>query len=401
VTSSGATKNYTYDANGNLTNDGVHTYQYDGDNRVKSVDGGATEDNAYDYRNRRIKKVSGGVSTHYVWEGNGIIAEHNGSNGTVIVDYIYSESRLIATVSSGSTQYFLGDRLSERLMLDSNGNVLGRQAHLPFGEDFAESGAQEKHHFTSYERESDTSLDYASNRYYSSSTGRFLSADPYQASNDLTDPRSWNRYSYTRNVLTNRVDPLGLFDVGAFPLIPWPRLPDYSVNVSANTSSDAIAAALDPVSQRVKPKKLDGTGGGPGAQDTNEKKKKAAENLKLFYNCFDRANEAERVRGLEISDEYEAKFQEAFNIDSTDEVQAAMAAIMTALAAAGETEGLSLLAVGDIIQAAGLTIASNITARAIKVVWNFSRAYLANQEDFKRAIKTCNREYEERQQMIN
>ena len=26
------------------------------------------------------------------------------------------------------------------------------------------------------------------------------------------DPRSWNRYSYTRNVLTNRIDPLGLDD---------------------------------------------------------------------------------------------------------------------------------------------------------------------------------------------
>jgi hypothetical protein len=31
--------------------------------------------------------------------------------------------------------------------------MLGRQAHLAFGEEFAASGTQEKHHFTSYEAE--------------------------------------------------------------------------------------------------------------------------------------------------------------------------------------------------------------------------------------------------------
>jgi hypothetical protein len=45
------------------------------------------------------------------------------------------------------------DALSARLLLDTSGNVIGRQSHLPFGEDFAESGIQEKHHFTSYERD--------------------------------------------------------------------------------------------------------------------------------------------------------------------------------------------------------------------------------------------------------
>ncbi|MGH9433908.1 MAG: hypothetical protein ACRD3T_20460, partial [Terriglobia bacterium] len=38
ITSSG----YTYDAAGNLTADGVHTYQYNGEGRLLSVDNGAT-----------------------------------------------------------------------------------------------------------------------------------------------------------------------------------------------------------------------------------------------------------------------------------------------------------------------------------------------------------------------
>jgi hypothetical protein len=32
----------------------------------------------------------------------------------------------------------------------------GGQGHLPFGEDFGESGTQQKHHFTSYERDSES-----------------------------------------------------------------------------------------------------------------------------------------------------------------------------------------------------------------------------------------------------
>jgi hypothetical protein len=67
----------------------------------------------------------------------------------VISDYVYAGSRMIAKVSGGTTQYLLSDVWSTRLVLDTSGNVLGRQGHLPFGEEFAESGTQEKYHFTS------------------------------------------------------------------------------------------------------------------------------------------------------------------------------------------------------------------------------------------------------------
>jgi len=133
VTASSVTKSYSYDANGNLTNDGAHTYEYDAENRMKSVDNTATAAYAYDYQNRRIKKVAGGVSTHYVWEGNQVIAEHDGTTGGVIYNYVYAGSRLIARMGSGVINWFLSDRLSERLVLDVSGSVIGRMAHLPFG----------------------------------------------------------------------------------------------------------------------------------------------------------------------------------------------------------------------------------------------------------------------------
>jgi RHS repeat-associated protein len=150
-----------------------------------------------------------------------VLAEHNGSTGAVLIDYVYSGSRMIAKIASGSAQYFLSDRLSTRLALDSNGNVSGRQGHLPFGELFGESGTQEKHHFTSYERDGESGVDYAINRGYSANVGRFRSADPYRASAYMVDPQSWNRYGYTRNNPVDRIDLLGLEDDDVIRLYGW------------------------------------------------------------------------------------------------------------------------------------------------------------------------------------
>ncbi len=42
VTTSGVTKNYTYDAAGNVTADGAHTDVYDGDTGLRWFNSGAT-----------------------------------------------------------------------------------------------------------------------------------------------------------------------------------------------------------------------------------------------------------------------------------------------------------------------------------------------------------------------
>jgi RHS repeat-associated protein len=212
VTDAGGTANYAYDAAGNVTNDGQHSYTYDGENRLVAVDGGATGQYSYDHQNRRYKKVVGSAVTDYVWEGSRVLAEHNASTGGVIADYVYRGGLMVAKVEGGATSYFLRDQLSVRLVLDASGNIVGRQGHLPFGEDFAESGSQEKHHFTSYERDAESGLDYAINRGYSPASGRFLSADAYRESSYMLDPQSWNRYSYTRNNPINSVDTVGLED---------------------------------------------------------------------------------------------------------------------------------------------------------------------------------------------
>jgi hypothetical protein len=90
---------------------------------------------------------------------------------------IHTRERTSST-APWTTRYYVSDVWSTRLVLDASGNVLGRQGHLAFGEQFAESGAQEKHHFTNYEAESETDTDYAVNRQYSPGVGRFGPAIP-------------------------------------------------------------------------------------------------------------------------------------------------------------------------------------------------------------------------------
>lgn len=65
--------------------------------------------------------------------------------------------------------------------------------------------------FGTYTRSSYTGLDYADQRFYASTYGRFNTPDPYVASskgaNDPNSPGSWNRYDYAKCVGQPEPDP--------------------------------------------------------------------------------------------------------------------------------------------------------------------------------------------------
>lgn len=123
-------------------------------------------------------------------------------------------------------QWLVTDHLgTPRMIFDQTGNLGNTKRHdyLPFGEElFAPAGGRSapmgysggdgvRQQFTSKERDVETGLDYFLARYYSSSQGRFTSIDPenYQARLDLSDPQSWNAYTYVNNNPLHRVDPNG------------------------------------------------------------------------------------------------------------------------------------------------------------------------------------------------
>src|ERR1700682_3698922 len=198
---------YSYDASGNMINDSVTAYSYDGANRLKQVGSGTA---VYTYFGPfRIKRVNGDGTTVYIYSAGKPIVEYVYVNGspTLSKEYIYAGSQLLATLSPASTTYHHPDHLSNRAKTDVNGNPVRSFGHCPFGETWYETAA-DKLKFTSYENDSaagETGLNYAQFRYHAPGQGRFMSADLLGGSPDT--PQSLNRYAYALNDPINLVDP--------------------------------------------------------------------------------------------------------------------------------------------------------------------------------------------------
>jgi len=207
---------YCYDANGNLLAESappcpVPTYKYDAENRLVDFQGGGAL-YSYDGASLRVKKVSGGTTTVYVFSGSKVIAEYvNGAApDSPTREYLYSGSQLLAKIEAGASQYYHQDHLSVRVITDTNGTKVGERGHFPFGDaqPWYETGTNTKWKFTTYERDAESLNDYAVARYHINRLGRFASPDPIAGS--IADPQSLNRYSYVRNDPINMIDPLGL-----------------------------------------------------------------------------------------------------------------------------------------------------------------------------------------------
>jgi RHS repeat-associated protein len=62
---------------------------------------------------------------------------------------------------------------------------------------------------TTYQRDSESGLDYAMARYYANRNARFLSVDPGSLNAKLGFSQSWNAYIYSENDPINYTDPTG------------------------------------------------------------------------------------------------------------------------------------------------------------------------------------------------
>lgn len=233
----------SYDSAGNLTNDGLHSYQYDAENRVVSVDGGATASYSYNHKNHRVKQTAGSATTHFVCHNTGVLAEYNGATGALLVQYVTLGTQQIAKIEGGVTSFYLSDSLSARVILNASGAVIGRQSHLPYGEELGVSGTADKHRFTTYEREDVVGNDYAWHRRYAYGAGRFLSSDPYKASGGTDNPQSWNRYSYVMNNPVNFIDPSGLLIAAPAPPNQG-EPPTCMIGVGGNWSGSGASVSL-------------------------------------------------------------------------------------------------------------------------------------------------------------
>jgi RHS repeat-associated protein len=207
---------YTYDADGNLLNDGRWNYTWDGENRLLSMTSlsGAPSGSlfqlnfVYDYMGRRIQKM---VSTN---NGMSYVGEYTNK-------YAYDNWNCLAAMNSSlalSNTFMWGTDLSGSMRgaggvggllklayygttttncfvtYDANGNVsalinaadgntIANYEYGPFGEVIRQSGPIAKlnpFRFSSKYDDDETDLVYYGYRYYTPGTGRWLSRDPLE-----------------------------------------------------------------------------------------------------------------------------------------------------------------------------------------------------------------------------
>ena len=216
--------NWCYDAAGNVTGpnpcssyaNNVFPGVYDAENRLTQVTvGGILSAYNYDADGQRVKKITNGIGTLYWYGPGGEVLEETDLGGTLKNDYVFFDGKRVARYSAANGYaYYFADHLgSADVVTDSNGNIKEESDYYPFGGErvVTDTGIGNNYKFTGKERDSETGVDYFGARYYSSSMGRFLSADPsglYYA--NPTNPQSLNLYPYSRNNPLINIDPTGL-----------------------------------------------------------------------------------------------------------------------------------------------------------------------------------------------
>jgi len=152
---------YSYDAAGNLLNDGLNQYAYDRANRILSINNQATG-YVYDAEGNRVAKLSssGAVETVYVLtSGNQQLTELTGSGAWNHKNIYAPGGRLLATYDA-STQpspgyhYNLTDWLgTKRMQTTAGGNSQETCISNPYGDGLNCTGGADatEQHFTGKE----------------------------------------------------------------------------------------------------------------------------------------------------------------------------------------------------------------------------------------------------------
>ncbi len=196
----------TYDANGNLLNDGTNTYTWDARNQLATVSGpGLSASFQYDGLGRRTAKTVNGQTTNYLFDDENLVQELSG--GTPVANFLtgFDIDEVFTRTDGTGTQSFIDDGLGSTLaLLDSTGAVQTQYTYDPFGRTTA-SGIASGNNYQYTGRENDpTGLYFYRARYYSPKLHRFISIDPLGFL--AGDP---NLYAYVFNSPTNFTDPSG------------------------------------------------------------------------------------------------------------------------------------------------------------------------------------------------
>jgi RHS repeat-associated protein len=249
---------FSYDADGNLTNDGRWAYTWDAENRLIGITANTPVGPryqlafAYDAKGRRIQKVvtngSAVATTNFLYDGWNLVAELQ-PNSTPIRTYVWGSDLSgsmqgaggigglleVSYRGTGTTNCFAafdGNGNVAALVNAADGTSVANYEYGPFGEVIRSTGPMAKvnpFRFSTEYCDDESDLLYYGNRFYKPSTGTWLSKEPKGefgfetlesgvSEEDEIEPGSeWNPYRFVKNDAISRTDALGLWPSAS----PW------------------------------------------------------------------------------------------------------------------------------------------------------------------------------------
>ncbi|MDR3377821.1 MAG: RHS repeat-associated core domain-containing protein [Verrucomicrobiae bacterium] len=273
---------FSYDADGNLTNDGRWSYTWDAENRLASMTVNTNVGPqyqltfAYDAKGRRIQKVVatnngtvyiGQSTNNFVYDGWNLIGILNpasslvesftwGSDLSSSMQGAGGVGGLLAVSYHGTTTTncfpaYDGNGNVAALVNAADGTLAANYEYGPFGEVIRQTGPMAKlnpFRFSTKYQDDESDLLYYGYRYYKASTGTWLTREP------LAEVGSLNLFEFVQNDTINKGDYLGLSTLLGLPAeiaaeleagVPAAQVAeDYGVSLEY---VEEIAASLKPV----------------------------------------------------------------------------------------------------------------------------------------------------------
>jgi RHS repeat-associated protein len=210
-------RTYTYDAAGNRIGDGLFTYTYSDRGRLAQVGGNAVLNMYYNALGQRVLKAGVTGFTNYVYDETGHTVGEYAQGSSSGIETVYLNDLPVAVLSPQGNFYSVADHIGTPLVLaQADGTTVWDWRNRdPFGNNTPVASSELQKYdlrFPGQIADAETGLFYNYFRDYDPQTGRYVQSDPIGLDGGI------NTYSYVAGNPTSRIDPQGLFwdEAGTF-----------------------------------------------------------------------------------------------------------------------------------------------------------------------------------------